>query len=329
MSRIKPLLDRSVIVLLAGALATTSVVLAPTAAHAGDDVAKAARAYRQGQQAELNEDFALASDLYAMADDLAPSGEALRGVVRTALAAERWAVAASAALELERRYPNDAASSELAASTLERTRPLLTELTVNCGEEDCTVVVDGKSADVEPARSHIVFVNPGASMIAGGYPVGQSEAVKVDGAPGESATVTLEPPPPPPEPEEPVPDAVTKMDDERAARSAKRARLSPWYFGIGAVATVGLAAGGIVSGMQAQRAGEDFRNNGRTQALYDEADGLEVQTNILFGVAAGAAVVTGVLAIFTDWNRGKRRRDERSAKVTSGPGTGLGMKVVF
>src|SRR6187399_2152836 len=93
-------------------IATALLFTPPPAAQSGDDVPKAAKAYRQAQQAELSEEYALASDLYELADSLAGSPEALRGAMRMALAAERWAVAAEHALTLERRHPDDKKSLE-------------------------------------------------------------------------------------------------------------------------------------------------------------------------------------------------------------------------
>ena len=316
-----------------------AVLLAPPAsdARAGDDVAKAAKAYRQAQQAELSEEFALASDLYELADQLAPSPEALRGAVRMALAAERWGVAAESALDLQRRYPDDKKSSELAAQTLDRTRPLLTEVSVNCGGTDCTVLVDGKTARLEPAASHVVFVTAGEHDLAGGYPNGTSQKVAIVAQAGSSKDVTFTPPvvesktapaPTNGDATKTAPDR-TPADDTPRKGKRKTARLSPWFFGVGTVATLGLAAGTTVSALQARKAGEDFDEGGRTQELYDDANKLEIQTNVLFGVTAAVGVTTIVFAIFTDWKRGSKRDKRRAnARITSGPtwaSTGLAL----
>lgn len=301
-----------------------AVLLAPPTS--GDDVAKAAKAYRQAQQAELSEEFALASDLYELADQLAPSPEALRGAVRMALAAERWGVAAEHALALQRRYPDEKKSAELAAQTLERTRPLLTEVTVDCGGTDCTVLVDGKTARLEPAAKHVVFVGAGEHKLSGGYPAGTSEAVTIVAQAGGSSAVTFAPPvvesktAPAPASTDAAKTTPDKAPADDAPRKGKRktARLSPWFFGVGTVATLGLAAGTVVSGLQAREAGEDFDEGGRTQELYDEANRLEIQTNVLFGVTAAVGVTTIVFAIFTDWKRGSKKR-RANARITSGP----------
>jgi hypothetical protein len=296
-----------------------AVVLSATEPSSSDDVAKAAKAYRQAQQAELGEEYALASDLYELADQLAPTPEALRGVVRMALAAERWDVAADNALELQRRYPDDDKSSKLAVQTLERTRPLLDELSVDCGGVDCTVLVDGKTARLEPAPRHILFVGAVSHRVAGGYPAGASEEVEISATAGGRSKVVLVPPvakkqePPPPTTNT---ANVADAPPPEAKPEKQRRKISPWYFGVGAVATVGLAAGTAVSGVQAQNAGEDFDAGGRTRELYDRANALEIQTNALLGVTVAVGVTTIVLAAVTDWRRGRSGGDRRRARIT-------------
>lgn len=307
-------------------LVTALLSAAPSSEPAPDDVAKAAKAYRQAQQAELSEEFALASDLYELADELAPTAEALRGAVRTALAAERWAVAADRALALALRYPNDEKSTTLAQQTLDRTRPLLNEITVDCGGTDCTVLVDGKAAGMEPRATHVVFVEAGAHELSGGYPRGTSAALRVTVAAGGASNVTLTPPVVKKEITPTVPDTVTDTrpaanTDDQPRRQSRR-KLSPWYFGVGAIATVGLAVGTTVSGLQARKAGEDFDEGGRTRELYDDANKLEIQTNVLFGVTAAVGVVTIVLAVVTDWRRGRDRDDGRRARFSPRPARG-------
>lgn len=312
-----------------------TVAMAPaTESRSGDDVPKAAKAYRQAQQAELSEEYALASDLYELADSLAPTAEALRGAVRMALAAERWAVAAEHAVALKRRYPDDKKSLELAEQTLDRTRPLLNEVAVDCGGTDCTVLVDGKTARIEPGPKHTLFVGAGAHELAGGYPSGTSKEVAIQAEAGGISKVVFVPPvvtsSPTTTANEPTPaSGSTKapadtQDEPKPAKSWQR--LPPWVFGVGTVATIGLGVGTAVSGIQAQRAGKEFDENGRTQALYDKANKLEIQTNILFGVTAAVGVATILFAVFTDWKRGSRKR-RATARLTPGPtfaGSGLG-----
>jgi hypothetical protein len=313
-----------------------ALALASAPAGGGEDVAKAAKAYRQAQQAELSEEFALASDLYELADQLAPSAEALRGATRMALSAERWGVAAEHAAALKRRYPDDKKSLELAEQTLERTRPLLNEVTVDCGGVDCTVLVDGKAARLEPQAKHVLFVTAGEHRLAGGYPSGPSQEIAITAEAGGASQVAFTPPvvkssaaPPPTTAPEKTRESDRAPADEKPRPRKSRARLSPWFFGIGTVATLGLAAGTTVSGLQARAAGKDFDEGGRTRELYDEANALEIQTNVLFGVTAAVGVTTIVFAIFTDWKRASKNRERKrkaTARLSSGPtwaGTGF------
>lgn len=331
------MIQRSLITLLAAA----AILLGGTSSAYADDVAKAAKAYRQAQQAELSEEYALAADLYELADQLAPSGPALRGAMRMALRAERWAGAAGLAVDLRRRYPDDKESRELAAETLNRTRLLVAEVAVDCGAADCTVLVDGKVASFEERNEHTVYLQPGKRSVSGGYARGTSDAVVVSAKAGATESVQLQPPEvgsdaasgqgvPAPIPTQIDSKPSGRDDGPRRKRSGKsRQRLSPWFFGVGAVATVGLAAGTAVSGVQAQRAGDDFREDGYTRDLYNTANRLEIQTNVLFGVTGAVGITTIVFAIFTDWDRGKKKRRAK-ARPAPGPGTaGVGMAVDF
>lgn len=316
------------VILCSTLIATALLSAPPPAARAGDDVPKAAKAYRQAQQAELSEEFALASDLYELADSLAPSPEALRGAMRMALSAERWAVAAEHAVALERRYPDDKKSLELATQTLERTRPLLTEVKIDCGNVECTVLVDGKTARLEPLAKHVVFVTAGEHRLAGGYPSGTSQEVMISAVAGGSSEITFVPPQVKPAVAPPAASTQTAtestdrppVDRDEPRKKKSRARLSPWFFGVGTIATLGLAAGTTVSALQAQEAGKDFDEGGRTRALYDKANALEIQTNVLFGVTAAVGITTIVFAIFTDWKRGKKRGADRRANARLAPG---------
>jgi hypothetical protein len=313
--------------------------IGPPEGRSDDDVPKAAKAYRQAQQAELSEEFALASDLYELADQLAPSPEALRGAVRMALAAERWAVAAENAVALERRYPDDKKSAELAEQTLARTRPLLNEVAIDCGGVECTVLVDGKSARLEPHAKHVVFVTAGEHRLAGGYPSGTSQEVTIAAQAGGTSNIVFAPPVVT-RSDTPAPanaastsesDTAPRVDRDEPRPRKSRQRLSPWFFGVGTVATLGLAAGTTVSALQAQKAGKEFDDGGRTRPLYDKANSLEIQTNVLFGVTAAVGITTIVFAIFTDWQRGKKKDKRRAtARLAPGPAwAGSGFAVDF
>jgi hypothetical protein len=115
-------------------------------------------------------------------------------------------------------------------------------------------------------------------------------------------------------------DGSSSKTDKPKDRKSRR-RISPWFFGVGTAATLGLTAGTIVSALQAQQAGEDFDEGGQTQELYDKANALEIQTNVLFGVTAAVGITTIVFAVFTDWKRGgKKRGGKRRATARLAPG---------
>ena len=92
-----------------------------------------------------------------------------------------------------------------------------------------------------------------------------------------------------------------------------------------AVAGAALVAGGLIvwSGLDASGQGDDLKNfNSGTAAdaqdLYDGAQGAEVRTNALIGVAAGLGAAAVVLAIFTDWDALTGGDDESAPTASVG-----------
>src|SRR5687767_5795002 len=86
------------------------VVIAGSVPCVAQDFAAAADAYSRAQEAELRGDYEQAAQLYALADRIAPTSEALRSAAR---AAERAGLAATACTHAEAllgRDPDDAES---------------------------------------------------------------------------------------------------------------------------------------------------------------------------------------------------------------------------
>jgi len=146
------------------ALLAISLVSAVSAANAEtaprDDLAAAARAFEQAQAALLANDPARAATLFELADHIKPSPEALRSAARARMAAGQPAVAATHAETMLWRYAGDAATRQLAARILGRTRRSLTRVTATCRER-CTVTVDGQAIGTAEARQHVFYVTPG------------------------------------------------------------------------------------------------------------------------------------------------------------------------
>ncbi|MEM1031923.1 MAG: hypothetical protein AAGN82_16365 [Myxococcota bacterium] len=292
------------------------LTVAPPPAMA-QDTAAAARAFQTAQKAELGEDYSRAAEFYELADSLVPSPEAIRSALRSRMKAGQPAIAAGHAELLLKRYPTDETSRSLAESTLEQVRSSLVAVRVSCGATMCRVLADDEAVGLEKATNHVFFLEPGRHAVTAEFPNGTADPQPVDQPAGGTASLSFETPPPPkPTPGRDERPVTIVVDDDMGG-------ISPWFFATSAAATVGFGIGAIVSGLQANRAGEDFDTLGRTRELFDDANQLEVQTNVLIGVTSGFGVATVILAIFTDWDGtpdASRPPDELSWRLGPGPG---------
>ena len=292
------------------------------------DVAAAGRAFQTAQRAELSEDDARAAEFYELADSIVPSPEALRSALRTRRAAGQNAIAAGHAEALLERYPDDDTSRNLARATLSEVRDELARVQVQCGAIACRIVVDGETVTVQRAQNHIFYLVPGLREVAAEFPNGTTEPQELEVVARADASIEFESPPAPAEAVQALPSGGPRELGARAEED--QGGISPWFFVVGVVATVGLGAGTLISGLQAVSAGDDFDNNGRTQALFDEADRLETQTNILIGITGAAAATTLLFAILTDWDGEQESLERGDVALRSGPGDmGLRLEGAF
>src|SRR5262245_10973893 len=98
----------------------------------GSDVAAAARAFAQGQAAELRGQHEEAARLYELAFHVAPTPEALRSAVRCWHRAGVRARAATLAELLVSRYSADTLARDLARMVLTDTRRTLARWAIDC-----------------------------------------------------------------------------------------------------------------------------------------------------------------------------------------------------
>ncbi len=295
--------------------------LAARPAHA-QDVAAAAKAYSEAQAAELSGDHARAAQFYELANNIAPTPEALRSAARMHFAAGHLAHAASLAEDLLRRYPGDEASRAVAGELLAELTPQLSRIEVTC-EPACVVAADNVALGTEPRRVHIVYVRPGKRELSASFGPGRVVRRAKRLARGGSIEMDFEAPPPPESVEparaakHPEPDWVdAEPPAATAKRSAPRKRgLSRGWVALGAVTTVGLGAATVWSGMDVLSEHDVYEQN-PTDAGYDDGLRRERRTNILIGATAAAGVVTVALAFMTDWSGGKSSKERRAVSVT-------------
>jgi hypothetical protein len=264
-----------------------------------DDVSGAANAFSRAQKAELSGDYASAAELYELADGLAPAPEALRSALRARKAAGELEVAAVHAEELLARYSNDPKSTELAKATLDEAAKKLMRYEIACRPSACTLLVDGAAASADSKENHLVYLAPGTHEIRASFGKNQTDPQSAEGAAGYRGSLGFDAPP---EPAAPLrADIGSGVLSGGVADSGTSSHgISPWFFASGAIATVGLGAATIWSGLDVLSAHDSYVKN-QTTAGYNDGRSRELRTNVLIGATSVVGAATCVLAIFTNW----------------------------
>jgi hypothetical protein len=300
-------------------LTSIAVVVMLAGSARADDVAGAAKAFSQAQEAVLAGDNARAADLYELADDLAPSAPALRNAARARLAAGHEAMAATLAAELLRRYPSDKESRDVAEAILSKLSPQLAQFDISC-DEPCTITLDGKAAAAKPRTRHQFFAQPGGRTVGATYDGGSQTTKQVTTVAGQTTTLTLDAPPRPAQTDH-APDgtALTTASPHAAHHGISR----KWVIGT-AILTVGF---GIAAGLQGMatldtrdqiKAAVAANDNAHAMDLYNEGQGEQLRTNLFLGGAAAAGVASIVLAFVTDWSGSSEHHEVAVTPTTGG-----------
>jgi hypothetical protein len=270
------------------------------------DVAGAAQSFGEAQQAELRGDYQAASRLYGLADELAPAAEALRGAARTAQLAGLDATAATHAEALLSRE-HDAASRTLAEDILRSTAAKLTRLHITC-DAPCNVLIDGRMTAARVGQEHVLYARPGERGVSATFEGNSTKPQLLTLTAGSALDLTFSAASLIP------PSAVAAAETTPVSEQPESHKLSPWYLGSAAAATV--VAGGLTiwSGLKVKSKHDDYDPASETaQADYDEGRKLEKQTNALIGVTSAFAVATVALAFFTDFKRKDSSSDKQPA----------------
>ncbi len=249
----------------------------------------ASDAYDRGAEAQRRGDFATAAQEFARADEIAPNDVALLSALEAALHADDAALGMTLTARAAARN-GEGAAVDLAAKLRAKFGGRVGRVRVACGT--CSATIDGGA--VAPnviswitAGKHLVVVRDGARAI-------ERPIELRAGALEEIVLPTAEPAKPPPP-------------------RAPEGGLSPaWvWVGLGVTAVVGGVT--IWSGTDAIRQHDVFVTDRCDQAahtgcagLVDDGRAAVVRTNVLLGVTAAAAVVTGALALFAvRWKTGE------------------------
>ena len=265
----------------------------------------AAEEYDRGRRAFLADEFDSAAVHFENAYRDAPRAETLRLAIRARKNAKQPARAATLAAMAAERYPDDAATAQLAKETLDEAAPHLAELAITCSPS-CGLTADGRVVKDE-APKHRLFLDPGAHELGVSFSGGAgSIARRVDAKKGVREVLSLSAPPkaavvtPPPKV---VPVVLPPV------REGSNKPLPPVVFFIGVGITVGLGAATVVSGIDAKNhPGKDAVRTacaGKDASCpeYEDGKDAEKRTNILLGVTIGMAALTAVTGLFfTQWS---------------------------
>ncbi|HZJ65498.1 MAG TPA: hypothetical protein VFD36_18440, partial [Kofleriaceae bacterium] len=182
---------RSVMTHAARALLAASIVICPLGSTARADVSTAARAFADGQSAQLEGDYDHAAQSFELAFSNAPSKEALRSAVRARKLAGQLARAATLAEVLLVQYGSDATSAKLAGEIIAEARLKLGRVTVSCSAK-CSLAVDGRAMSMPPAETLVLYLQAGRHTIEATFEDGRSAARELAAVAGANDELELE-----------------------------------------------------------------------------------------------------------------------------------------
>jgi len=270
--------------------------------HREADVQAAARAFEDGQRAQLRGDSADAARLYELADSLAPTPEALRSAIRSQLAAGHTPRAATLALAAQARYPHDLETSELARDVLAQVGAGLARVAVQC-DAPCAVLCDGRAVATDRTALLEFFVDPGAHVIRARFGEQREARKTVDVAAGERLDLRFSEPPSLGVPASalPAPDGAAIGRSAEIRSDARAGGTPPWLFWTAAGLTAAVSGVAVVSGVDTLNKRDSYRA-APTRHGYERGTDSQTRTNALLVGAGALLAATTALAFFTDWN---------------------------
>jgi len=274
--------------------------LAVPAARA--DVAAAARAFSDGQAAQLDGNYEHAAQSFELAYNIAPSREALRSAVRARQLNGQLPRAATLAQVLAARYADDPVSAKLAADVIAEARLKLARITVTCSPA-CTLAVGGRAVSLTSAASHVVFTTPGRQALEATFEGDRSATREVPVRAGDDIALSIDPPP------VPRPVAGTPAARPAPAPAPPQPRppgLAPAVAITGGALTLVLATLTVWSGLDTDKAHDAYLAS-PSDAGWDDGRAKQLRTNLLLGGTAVAGVSTTLIAVFwTRWSGSRR-----------------------
>lgn len=312
---------RTALVLVVAALSGVATIGTSTNAHAqsetGGDAKGAGLAFTEGQRAYKHGDFRHAAESFEKAYALLPKLPALWNAAR----AWQEAGESTRAANLYEKYlslaPPSAPDRDHANKAINLLNEKLSRVEIHASDFT-DVKLDGAAVEgLSDAPDHtlVVYVNPGAHVVEG-TKNGDHALQKQDIAAGAIVSVVLTV-----ETELKVAPAYPPPVIEQPQHSKG---LPPWVLLIGGGLTVVSLGVTVWSGLDTQSQKSTFTNT-PTQQNLDDGRSKEVRTNVMIGVTAGLAALTGVTAIFVDWKGSSKEKapppQAASIHMGVGPGT--------
>lgn len=287
-------------------LALTAIWVFASTTYAQDsDVQAAARAYEEGQLAQLQSEYGRAARLFEIAHRAAPAAAAIRSAIRNHRAAGALPRAATLSVIAAATYSDDAETSELTARVLAEANTTLGRLDVVCAEA-CSLSVDGHLVTLADGREFSVYVLPGSHALVARFATGERSS-SFEVISGATLARSLEAPVAEVEAEPIEPEAVEPLMESEPTvlqPEPEASGLPPVVTYIGAGVTVALAGVFVWSLIDTSNASDDYQAN-PTRAGLDDGRGRVLRTGLL-GTAAGVlGVTTLIIAIAaTNWDSG-------------------------
>jgi len=330
--------------LCASLLAVPSVALAQKPST--ERIRSAAEEFDAGRRSFNDGKYEEAAVHFENAFHDAPAPAAIRNALNSRKQAGHLARAAVLAALAQSKYPEDAATKELAGKVLAEVEPKLYKVALGCTPQ-CSVAADGRVISIEDATHIVFYLDPGDHEVTVGWSDDRTKDVKLRAKAGAMTELSLEAPPVKPKPL-PTTGATTggvtnTIDGGATAGGEEPSRkpFGPWLFVVGSVLTVGAGVATIISGVDtlnnpgADKVKAGCVGQGESCALYQQGLSAQTRTNVLIGVTAGVGVLTAVVGIFlTQWSSPKKPAAALGTwvrpEIAAGPtGASLGLTGAF
>jgi len=277
--------------------ATILLGIGLAAADARADVSAAARAFSDGQSAQLDGNYERAAQSFELAYNIAPSREALRSAVRARQLSNQLPRAATLAQLLATRYGDDPVSAKLAAEVISEAKIKLARIAVTC-TPPCTLAIGGRAISLTAAATHVVFATPGRQALEATFDGDRSVTREIAVRAGDDITLPIDQPPaprpvvvkPPPPPPRPAP----------AQPHNDRHGLPPAVAIAGGATTLVLATLAVWSGLDTNKAHDAYVAS-PSDAGWTDGRSKQLRTNLLLGGTAAAGVSSALVAVL--WTR--------------------------